>query len=341
MKKAILCEGQLDAIAFHRAGIGCAVAPLGTAFTPEQAKMIRRYTNNIILAFDADGAGQKAVLRAAEILLPLSVDLRIIRIPGGKDPDELFTRQGPAALEEVVNNAVPWLEVMKEILPERFPMNTPVGRSDAAGFVADYLKLVNDQVELEVYIDEVAKMLEVTPSAIKSALDKSRNASSAYRPPQQENSSQQPAAASQPEKRDPARVALLVLLEAALSSVDHARKIAGALEDVELEKADPVVSALDIVINHALNDEMDEVVAALNNMLIEIPAPEVSRILVSPGGLASPERAIDEALTELHRIRKCTRRNDLLAQLRCAGDGETRLKLLMEITALNQTGDGL
>ena len=92
MKKAILCEGQLDAIAFHRAGIDCAVAPLGTAFTPEQARMIRRYSNNLILSFDADSAGQKAVLRAAEILLPLSVDLKVLQIPGGKDPDEVFEK---------------------------------------------------------------------------------------------------------------------------------------------------------------------------------------------------------------------------------------------------------
>ena len=136
MKKAILCEGQLDAIAFHRAGIDCAVAPLGTAFTPEQAKMIRRYSNNLILSFDADSAGQKAVLRAAEILLPLSVDLRVLQIPGGKDPDEVFTHQGADVLKNLVDQALPWLDILNSILPERFQMDTPSGRADAADFVA-------------------------------------------------------------------------------------------------------------------------------------------------------------------------------------------------------------
>ena len=96
-KLAILCEGQLDVIAFHRAGFECAVAPLGTAFTPDQARVLKRYTNHIALAFDSDGAGRKAVLRAAEILLPLSVELKVIRIPGGKDPDELFSSGGAEA----------------------------------------------------------------------------------------------------------------------------------------------------------------------------------------------------------------------------------------------------
>ncbi len=125
LKKAILCEGQLDAIAFHRAGIDCAVAPLGTAFTEDQARMIRRYSNNILLSFDADSAGQKAVLRAAEILLPFSVDMRVIRIPGGKDPDEIYSKNGAQALETLVNEAIPWLDILQGILPERFQSLLP------------------------------------------------------------------------------------------------------------------------------------------------------------------------------------------------------------------------
>ena len=334
MKKAILCEGQLDAIAFHRAGIDCAVAPLGTAFTPEQARMIRRYSNNLILSFDADSAGQKAVLRAAEILLPLSVDLRVLQIPGGKDPDEIFTKQGGSVLEELVNNAVPWLDVLGAILPERYQMDIPAGRAEAASFVADFLRLVQNQVELEVYIEKVAEMLQVSTNAIKSALNNSISA--ANRP--------RPAAPQEPQKivqktvevkKDPARVALLELLELGMASMDNARKIAQELEDITLEASDPVVKALNIVINCALNGEMDSVSAELNSLLIETPCPEVSRLMVKNSTFPDAPRAIAEAIADVKRVRKLTRQQELLNKLRVETNEQVRLELLLEISKLN------
>ena len=335
LKKAILCEGQLDAIAFHRAGIGCAVAPLGTAFTPEQARMIRRYTNNIMLSFDADNAGQKAVLRAAEILLPLSVDLRVLQMPDGKDPDEIFSTRGSAALEAVVNAAVPWLDLLKGILPERFDLDLPVGRAGAAEFIARYLALVKDQVELEVYIEQTAAMLKVSETAVKSALDKLRSASSraTYAAPKVAAAENVPQLKTV--KNDPARVAILVLLEIAMNSVDHARKIAEALEDLPLTGDDPVVKALDMVINCAINDEMEMVNSALNDMLIETPVPEISRLMVKSNGFASPERAIDDAVSELRRVRGCSRRDELIARMRGCNDETERMNLLIEISKLN------
>ncbi|MFA6714295.1 MAG: DNA primase, partial [Victivallaceae bacterium] len=87
---AILCEGQLDTIAMHRAGFECAVAPQGTAFTDEQARILKRYTDRIYLAFDSDAAGQKASARALELLLPLDFEIKVMRFPPGSDPDEIF-----------------------------------------------------------------------------------------------------------------------------------------------------------------------------------------------------------------------------------------------------------
>ncbi|MBO7404782.1 MAG: toprim domain-containing protein, partial [Clostridia bacterium] len=169
-KLAILCEGQLDTIAFHRAGFECAVAPLGTAFTPEQARVLKRYTNHIALAFDSDGAGQKAVLRAAEILLPLSVEIKVIRIPGGKDPDELFASGGAEAVAAAVDSAVSWLTVVIDALADQFDLGTPVGKGEAAAFVVNYLILVGNRVELETYVRDTAAALKVREEAIYAEL---------------------------------------------------------------------------------------------------------------------------------------------------------------------------
>ena len=102
---AIICEGQLDTIAFHRAGFECAVAPQGTSFTENQGRILRRYAGRIFLALDSDSAGQKAIRRDLEILLPMSFDIRVIRIPGGKDPDELFRNGGAEAVRRAVEGA--------------------------------------------------------------------------------------------------------------------------------------------------------------------------------------------------------------------------------------------
>ena len=171
---AVLCEGQMDTIAFHRAGINIAVAPLGTAFTPEQAKVLKRYTSRLMLAFDADGAGMKAVERAAEILLPLSMDVKVISIPGGKDPDELYSTGGKEAVAAVLQNARPLLTVLTSRLPEKFDMNSPVGRGNAAAWVANYLKEVKNQVELEGYVAEAAAGLQVSIDAIYSEIARAR-----------------------------------------------------------------------------------------------------------------------------------------------------------------------
>lgn len=335
-KMAVLCEGQLDSIAFHRAGLDFAVAPLGTAFTPEQARIIRRYSNNLILAFDADSAGRKAILRAAEILLPLSVNLKVLQIPDDKDPDELFATGGASALQSAVDNAVPWLEIIRETLPEKFDMQQPAGRSQAADFIAGYLKNVTSEVELEVYISQCAKMLEVSENAMRSALFAATS-----KPVYSSGSSRNPEAPKptpvSKEFRDPARTPILVLFELALSSIDNGRRIAGMLEDISLPDNDPVNAALNITINAALNGEYESLDGDLQNMLIEHPSPEVSRAMLSRTKFTDPERALTEAYNELRRLRKKHELAILLEKLRTANDNDAKMEILSRIQKLNST----
>ena len=332
LKHAILCEGQLDAIAFHRAGFDCAVAPLGTAFTPDQARILRRYTHNLILAFDADGAGRKAVLKAAEILLPLSVDLKVLRIPGGKDPDELFAHGGAEAVAAALHDLTPWLEVLRAALPERFDLASPVGRSQAAAFVASYLKLVNNQVELEVYVKEAAAMLSISEQAMLTELSG-----------QQANRPTTPTAPPPLRTRptgDEASPAMLTLLELAMASPDTGRKLAECLPPESIPDT-PLGKALNMAVNAALNDEMDALPGELQNLLLETPCPEVSKALVRPASFdaAGTERALEEALRELRRVRKKNERISLLDRLRAASTAEERLELLAALQKL-ETSNG-
>ena len=326
-KLAILCEGQLDVIAFHRAGFECAVAPLGTAFTPDQARVLKRYTNHIALAFDSDSAGQKAVLRAAEILLPLSIELKVIRIPGGKDPDELFASGGAEAVAAAVDNAVSWLKVVTDSLAEKFDLSTPVGKGEAAAFICGFLKLVDNRVELESYVRETADHLRVSEEAVFAEL-------ASLRRRDRRREEFKPDA---PKEKTPVRSyspAILTLLELAINSHEAARLIGGLLEPDDLELGDPVSEAISRCTLAAEVGEHAEAVRKLGELLENQPSPELSRALVSHTEYSDIDRAVRDSVRELRVGRRRRLRNELMSKLRSSGDPEERQKLLAEIQKL-------
>jgi len=104
-RRAVLCEGYLDVIACHRAGVKGGVASLGTALSEDHAKMLGRWCDEVVILYDADGPGQKAAERAIEILKPTKLQIRVALMPSGDDPDTLLRKQGPAAVEAAVENA--------------------------------------------------------------------------------------------------------------------------------------------------------------------------------------------------------------------------------------------
>lgn len=333
---AVLCEGQMDTIAFHRAGINYAVAPLGTAFTPDQAKVLKRYTSRLLLAFDADGAGMKAVERAAEILLPLSMDVKVISIPGGKDPDELYSTGGKEAVAAVLQNARPLLSVLTSRLPEKFDLNSPVGRGGAAAWVANYLKLVENRVELEGYVSEAAAILKVSVDAIYSELagirkmDRRREGFITPRTIQQQP--EKPAEPAAPRMFFPA--SLLSLLELAVNSENAARQIAEMLDPEELTSKDPVTQALNMLINASLNNEFQQGLKDIAENLTQTPVPEISRILVEHADCPDITRAVNDCVAEFRRQKSRDRKKELMDKLRQAVDPGEKLAILKEIAAI-------
>jgi len=337
-RKIILCEGQMDTIAMHRAGFANAVAPLGTAFTPEQAKLVKRYADEVSLAFDADGAGQKAFLRAAEILLPLSVSIRMISIPGGKDPDELYTHGGAEAVAAAVNASVPWLEQLGRMLPGLYDMTTPVGKGQAAAFLASLFVLVRNQVEFETYVQEGARLLEVSEEAIYAEVHRLRNRERRTF----DLRSGQKAPAPAPDRAPapavpPERSALLTLLGLALSSDECAREIAGLLPPGTVEGTSTAWKALDLLVSGALNGEtVADSAAGINELLNSSPDPEVGKLLISPPQFADPDRALQDSVAELFRLSRRRRYAAVAAEIRNCTDPARRLELMKQLQEISK-----
>ncbi|MCH5339307.1 MAG: DNA primase [Acetatifactor sp.] len=152
----ILCEGYMDVIAMHQAGFTQAVASLGTAFTPEQANLLRRYTENVLLAYDSDGAGVKAALRGIGILRDAGLAGKVINMQPYKDPDEFMKALGKEAFQERIDNAENSFFFEIRILEGQFDMNDPEEKTKFHREIAKKLCEFSEDVERDNYLQAIA-----------------------------------------------------------------------------------------------------------------------------------------------------------------------------------------
>ena len=153
----ILCEGYMDVIAMHQAGFTQAVASLGTAFTPEQANLLKRYTDNVLLAYDSDGAGVKAALRGIGILREAGLTGKVINMKPYKDPDEFMKALGREAFQERINRAENSFFFEIRILSEQYDMNDPEAKTKFHREIAKKLCEFKEDVERDNYLQAIAE----------------------------------------------------------------------------------------------------------------------------------------------------------------------------------------
>lgn len=153
----ILCEGYMDVIAMHQAGFVQAVASLGTAFTPEQAVLLRRYTDNVLLAYDSDGAGVKAALRGIGILREAGLSAKVINMRPYKDPDEFMKNLGKDAFQERIDQAENSFFFETRILSEQYDMQDPEQKTNFHRELAKKLCGFSEEVERENYLQAIAE----------------------------------------------------------------------------------------------------------------------------------------------------------------------------------------
>lgn len=151
----IICEGYMDVIALHQAGFNNAVAALGTAFTLQHATIIKRYTDNVYLTFDSDGAGVKAALRAIPILRNAGLSLKVINMKPYKDPDEFIKHLGTDEFEKRIETAENAFLYEIRMLKAGYDIKDPDGRTTFYNEVAKKLLVFSDETERNVYIDSV------------------------------------------------------------------------------------------------------------------------------------------------------------------------------------------
>lgn len=171
-KKMLIVEGYMDTISLHQRGITNVVASLGTAMTEAQGRLLRKSSEQIIVGYDADGAGQAATIRGLEILQNLGCDVRILQIEGAKDPDEFIVKYGPERLKKYMDNAISLVEFKIKNLKKDLNLDVANDKIKFLTEIAKELAKVNNSIEKEVYIDKIALDYKISKEAIYAEINK-------------------------------------------------------------------------------------------------------------------------------------------------------------------------
>jgi DNA primase len=158
-KSAVVLEGQLDLISAFESGIQNVIAPQGTAFTPQQARILRRYVEEVVLCFDSDAAGEKATERSLPALLAERLGVRVCRLPQGEDPDSLIRSRGPEAFRDLLKEARDFFEEQLRTAAGRPDFATARGKTSAARKIAEFISQIGDPLLREMQVQHAAPQI--------------------------------------------------------------------------------------------------------------------------------------------------------------------------------------
>ena len=171
-KKLLIVEGYMDAISLHQRGITNVVAALGTALTTNQGWLLRRNAEQVILGFDADGAGQNAIMRAMEVMQNMGCDMRVLQMTGAKDPDEFIIKYGSARFQKLMNEAISLLEFRVKVLEQNLDLEVAGDKIKFLNEIAKLLAKIDNTIEREIYIEKLSKGYNISKEAIFGQVNK-------------------------------------------------------------------------------------------------------------------------------------------------------------------------
>ncbi len=306
--RALVVEGYFDVITLSAHGFTEAVAPMGTALTPDQVRLLGRQADEVVVVFDSDQAGRKAAERSLPVFLSEKVTAKALLLPAGHDPDTYVREVGAAALEREVAAARPLTEVVLDMIVQRGDTATPEGKSATAAACGQVLGAIKDPVVRLEYLGRTAAALGLPRGVLARRLGLPEGDT--------------PAAPARPAPAGPRNLAAntqSIILEGALAATEAAAALAagGALAMVTDPELAPVAQAIEAVLDAGGQVTADRVIQTLAD---PAAAPVVSR-LAQRAPLHDPRRAEAEAralLASLERRRPRRSRSRLQAAIAAA-----------------------
>ena len=296
-KKLLIVEGYMDAISLHQRGITNVVAALGTALTTNQGWLLRKNAEQVILGFDADGAGQNAIMRAMEVMQNMGCDMRVLQMTGAKDPDEFIIKYGSARFQKLMNEAISLLEFRVKVLEQSLDLGYNISKEAIFGQVN---KL---QYSNKVKVNNLEK---AKPVVIHKREEKVNN--------------------NVPDeviKRENTIISILINNPENFQIIKNNMKV----EDFKYELNNRIVKAL----YQELEKEDSNINLVLDKMEDEEIKNHLTAIMAEDYGITDNVKAIEDILKKYEREKLEKRRDELILQSSNENDPEKRKNLSKEL----------
>lgn len=317
MDMLILVEGNVDVVTLHQAGFDCAVASLGTSLTPDQARLMSRYTENAVIAYDSDSAGVRAAERAIGILDKTGMNVKVLRMEGAKDPDEFIRNKGADAFRVLLERSENHIEYRLLTVKSKYDLDTDDGRIGYLAEATELLSELENSIEREIYGARVAENAGVSAEAVKNEVRKAYAKKMAARRKRQERENMHPTVAVQPKDRSikydnvssataEEGVIRLLIQDPTL------RKMTGGLKSDEFSS--PFLSRVYDIVLSRYEEGRTLTLASLASELSSEEASELTNIMQRPENMAESEKAMTDYIEKIKTERlKNSSKDDLLA----------------------------
>ena len=333
-KKLLIVEGYMDAISLYQRGITNVVAALGTALTEQQGWLLRKSTEQVILGFDADGAGQTAVARSMEILQKMGCDMRVLQIEGAKDPDEFVLKFGEGRFKLAMDNAISLVEFKVKNLSQNINLENASDKIKFLNEIAKILAKVDNTMEREIYIDKIASNYQISKEAIYVEVNKLIYTSSKTENLLQSKTVKNPVVKKNEKEEKDVDIDLkrredtiIALLLDANEKIFQKIKEKITPEDFKDETNKKIAIKLykelenqDVNVNKLI-DEFDE--QTQNH---------ITKVMATDYGIENIEKAVDDILSKYERERLENKKTHILKELETEQDAETKKKLSKELS---------
>lgn len=321
--QAIFVEGYTDVISLYRYGIENTVATSGTALTTTQAQLIKRYTNNIILIYDSDTAGSTASMRGADIFLNAGLDVRIVMLPEGHDPDSFVREKGKEAFLEHIRHANSMIQFKIQTLSKQYRIENPDDRARMVHSLVESIAKIQDKIRQGIVVREIAEFFNIDERFIMQQIIKvAREQRPDYQP-------QESIVASAPKPRnkyDLAEEDMIRILIEIPELIEQAQRAVNLI-DIKDEKIRGILATI-----FRLRDTrklLDE-----NKIAQEINDPELSSIVanlvsVRLDTISDPEKLLNDCIVLIKQRDKNERLDNIMLELKGLQKDDDRSKALI------------
>ena len=331
-KRLLIVEGYMDVISLHQRGITNVVGSLGTALTEQQGWLLRKSTEQIILGFDADNAGQTAVARSMEILQKMGCDMRVLQIEGVKDPDEFIVKFGEGRFNLAVDNAISVVEFRVKNLKKELNLENTGDKIKFLNETAKILSKVENTIEREIYIEKIAKGYNISKEAIFAEVNKLIYAGNKGEKVLQSKKTEGVQVKQEQRKeidedlkrRENTIIALL--LDANVNIFNKVKEHIKP-EDFKYEINQKIANEL-----YKELEKQESNITRLVDNFDEETQNHITMVMATDYEIENLEKAVDDILQKYEKERLDNRKQEIIKQLEIENDGEKKKELGKELS---------